>query len=228
MTALPKILLLAGARETTDAAGWLHAAPCQPHVLWAAGAEAVPLDMPVHKTAPAGTAAVLDATHAFDTRTRRLNRPEGSGYARVGRDPWRPGLGDQWTECDTLVDAVAALPRGARVFAATGRGSLPSLALHEGPVFLRQLTHHTKPTGVDNCTYVFGTAPFTEAGEVKLLQDLAIDVVLARNIGGTGSFPKLAAARTLGLPVILMRPPQRPEGPRLTSGKDVAHWVATL
>ncbi|WP_299297747.1 precorrin-6A/cobalt-precorrin-6A reductase [uncultured Tateyamaria sp.] len=228
MTARPNILLLAGAREATDAAAWLQAVPCTPRVLWAEGARVVPLGMPRCSTVPPDTDAVLDATHAFDIRTRQIAWPDGCAYARIGRDTWVAGRGDDWTHCDTLEAAIAALPRKARVFAATGRDSLPLLARHDGPVFLRQLTHHMEPTGVDNCSFVFGTAPFTESGEVKLMQDLDVDVVLARNIGGPGAFPKLAAARTLGLPVVLLNPPPTPAGPRLSNADDVAKWVATL
>ena len=149
-------------------------------------------------------------------------------YARVGRDPWIARPDDRWTEVDTMTDAIAALPRGARVFAATGRASLAALSHHDGPVFLRQLSRHVQPTGYPNCRYVFGEAPFDPIDEAAVLSDLKIDVVLARNIGGTGSFPKLEAARALGCPVVMLRQPALPTGAHLRTAGDVAQWVGAL
>ncbi|WP_299370007.1 precorrin-6A/cobalt-precorrin-6A reductase [uncultured Tateyamaria sp.] len=224
---MPLVVLLAGARETAAAASWLRAAGCRACALWAQGAVPVALDIPAVAAMPDDVAGVVDASHAFDTASRACVTGD-MPYARVGRDPWMPQPGDSWTEVDDIDAAVAALPSGARVFAATGRASLPSLAAHDGPVFLRQLTRHDQPTGFDTCTYVFGTAPFSVADEVALLQELKIHVVLARNIGGAGSFPKLAAARELGLPVVLVRPPALPQGPRLHNLEDVVGWVQSL
>lgn len=231
MTDGPLIAVLGGARETVRAVEWLARAGAQGVVIWEAGSE------PVQTAFDEGTfealtdaAAILDVSHAFDeaTRGKAMAQAPGLPYARLGRAPWRPTPEDHWTEVDTLNEAVAALPPGARVFAATGRGSLGALARHDGPVFLRQLTRHDLAMPLANGQFVFGTAPFSVAGEVALFQHLKIDVVLARNIGGAGSYPKLGAARELGLPAVLLRPPVMPAGRHLKSYADVADWVATL
>ncbi len=226
----PVIALLAGARESVAAARWLARTPAQGVAVWARGSDPVPLDVPACDAVPSDAVGLLDASHAFDGHTRRaaMAQAKGAAYACIGRDPWVATPGDLWTEVDTMEQAVSALPSGARVFAATGRASLPHLQTHDGAVFLRQLTRHNDPTAYPNCTFVFGTAPFDAEGEAQLLRDLRIDVVLARNIGGVGSFPKLAAARALGLPVVLLRPPQRPVGPALNSADAVAAWVESL
>lgn len=231
MTNRPLIAVLGGARETVRAVEWVARAGAQGVVIWEAGAE------PVQTEFAAGTfealtkaAAILDVSHAFDEVTRAKAKADAPGlpYARMGRAPWTPTPEDHWTEVDTLDEAVAALPSGARVFAATGRGSLGALARHNGAVFLRQLTQHDLAMPLANGQFVFGTAPFSVGGEVAVFQDLKIDVVLARNIGGAGSFPKLGAARKLGMPAVLLRPPPMPAGPHLASCTDVADWVATL
>lgn len=226
----PMILLLAGARETQQAATALKQSGMPCCAVWARGADKEALSVPVASDIPAQVVGILDATHAFDTDTRSSIVADlpGVAYARFGRDPWSAEAADAWTEVDGIDAAVAALPPGARVFAATGRGSLPALARHDGPVFLRQLSQHDAETGHDNCSYVFGSAPFDPEGEAALFKDLAIDVVLARNIGGQGSFPKLMAARMLGLPVVLLRPPTLPQGPHLRDADDVRAWVRSL
>jgi precorrin-6A/cobalt-precorrin-6A reductase len=196
-------------------------------VLWADESTPVPVDAEVVQKAPDNVRAILDVTHAFDTHTRRRWAKPGLPYARVARALWEPEPGDQWTTVDTIEDALAALPNGARVFAATGQGSGPVLAGHGAPVFLRQLSKHDLPPP-KNCTYVFGAGPFDVAGEVAVLRELNIDVVLARNVGGPDSYPKLAAARELGLPVVLLRPPPLPDGPVLMSPEDVREWAKGL
>jgi precorrin-6A/cobalt-precorrin-6A reductase len=210
---------------------WLDRAGARALVIWGAAADPLPVRCRVAELdAVAGADAILDVTHAFDTATRAAARHAAPSlpYGRLGRAPWVPMARDRWTEVDTLAQAIAALPSGARVFAATGRGSLAALAGHDGPVFLRQLTRHDLPMPLPRVRFVFGTAPFSVADEVALFRDLAIGVVLARNIGGAGSFPKLAAARQLGVPVVLLRPPAVPQGPQLASFDDVATWIGTL
>ncbi|WP_420011584.1 precorrin-6A/cobalt-precorrin-6A reductase [Tateyamaria sp.] len=225
------IAVLGGARETLRAVEWLTRAGANGVVIWGTGTDPVRTpfrDAPMVSLAE--TDAILDASHSFDEVTRAIAvaRAPAVPYAHVGRAPWVPGPGDLWTEVQTLTEAVAALPSGARVFAATGRGSLDVLAAHDGPVFLRQLARHDLPMPLPNGQFIFGNAPFAVADEVGLLTDLKIDVVLARNIGGAGSFPKLAAARELGLPAVVLRPPARPDGPHLASYEDVQHWVQSL
>lgn len=230
MTTGPLIAVLAGAREVHDAVRWLSQTKARARVVWGDEADPVPVDLPVLDVVPADAAGILDASHAFDTRTRgdAVRAAPSAKYARIARDPWVPAPGDHWDEVNTIEQAVAALPSGARVFAATGRASVSALACHRGAVYLRQLTQHAFPSGFANCTYVFGPAPFDAAGEAELLCDLKIDIVIARNVGGPDSFPKIEAARDLGLPVILLRAPHAPSGPRLRSGADVAAWVAGL
>lgn len=231
MTTRPVIAVLGGARETARALEWLCRAGAGGFLI---GDESLAVSLAEFKT---GTLkdlpradAILDASHAFDAASRNaaIAMAPDLPYARMGRAPWRPRARDNWTEVNSLQEAVAALPRAARVFAATGRGSLDALAAHDGPVFLRQLTRHDLPMPFAHGQFVFGTAPFSAADEVALFRRLEIDVVLARNIGGAGSFPKLAAARQLGLPVVLIRPPELPEGPSLASFDDIANWVASL
>jgi precorrin-6A/cobalt-precorrin-6A reductase len=230
MSPAPLIAVLAGTRAARAATEWVRDAGVEGCVIWAGEATPEPLSLPRHGAVPAEATGILDATHPFDTQTRTAACAAAprARYARIARALWTPQPQDKWQQLDEIEAAVAALPPGARVFAATGRASLPALARHDGPVFLRQLTPHDDPTGQPNCEYVFGSAPFTVAGEVALLQRLRIDLVLARNIGGSGSFPKLAAARELGLPVVLVRPPPAPDGPILGNAADVAQWIAGL
>ena len=52
-----------------------------------------------------------------------------------------------------------------------------------------------------------------------------IDVVVSKNSGGTGAYAKIAAARQLGLPVIMIDRPTIPARPEVTTTAEVMEWV---
>ncbi|MEO0864878.1 MAG: precorrin-6A/cobalt-precorrin-6A reductase [Pseudomonadota bacterium] len=211
---MTRVLVLGGAAETPGAVAGLRNAGFAPVVHWARRNDAP--DLPTCDSLRAGldgAVALVDVTHAFDTDTRMIAHrlTPTLPFLRLARAPWQATRGDRWTQVPDLPRAVAATPRGARVFAATGRDSAEVLAHHDGPVFLRQLRPH-KRAAPPNCTFVFGDGPFAVAEEVNIFRELRIDLVMARNIGGAGSFPKIEAARAMGLPVILLTEPPVPQG----------------
>ncbi len=56
-----------------------------------------------------------------------------------------------------------------------------------------------------NATYIVGRGPFAESDEQALLSQHRIETVVAKNSGGTATYGKIAAARTLGLTVIMLQ-----------------------
>ena len=60
--------------------------------------------------------------------------------------------------------------------------------------------------------WIEGRGPFSFDNELKLLQQEQIDIIVTKNSGGLSGKAKLLAARTLGLPVIVVRQPPRPLG----------------
>lgn len=227
---MARVLILGGAALTQTAAQLAQRAGHEVHIYWSrdpmgdASARCETI-----RSGLAAADAVVDATHPFDDAVPAIARALAPDlpWLRMARAPWTPTPADRWTTVPGLPAAVAALPAGARVFAASGRDSAETLAHHDGHVFLRQLHHHSDPAPT-GCTFVFGNGPFDQEGEQRLFADLAVDVVLARNVGGTGSFPKLAAARALGLPVILIAPPAPVAAPRVETGQDLLAWLAQL
>ena len=47
---------------------------------------------------------------------------------------------------------------------------------------------------------IFDRGPFDEQAETALLVDEKIDVIVSKNSGGAATYPKIAAARKLGIP----------------------------
>ena len=57
---------------------------------------------------------------------------------------------------------------------------------------------------VPNVIAIRDRAPFDEAAERALMERERVDVVVTKNSGGAATYPKIAAARALGLPVIVV------------------------
>ena len=68
--------------------------------------------------------------------------------------------------------------------------------------------------GFSRAEWIEGRGPFSFDNELKLLQQEQIDIIVTKNSGGLSGKAKLLAARTLGLPVIVVRQPPRPLGAR--------------
>ncbi|WP_299552751.1 precorrin-6A/cobalt-precorrin-6A reductase [uncultured Tateyamaria sp.] len=227
---MTRVLVLGGSAMTEPAVRALQAAGHDVQVYWSRAS--VVADLPRAATLRAGVRSadvVVDATHPFDEILPAMISRFSPALprVRVGRAAWTPGIEDHWQEVDDLAQAVATLPSGARVFAASGRDSAETLVHHDGPVFLRQLHRHDDPAP-DGCAYVFGNGPFDAAGETALFKELEIDVLLARNTGGSSGFPKIEAARTLGLPVILIAQPDTGNAPLVSDTDALLAWMDNL
>ncbi|MBY5932352.1 precorrin-6A/cobalt-precorrin-6A reductase [Tateyamaria omphalii] len=227
---MTRLLILGGSAMTEPALHALAGAGYDVSVYWSRD--------PMQTDAPCvrdlrdglrGADAIVDTTHPFDDAVRSIAARLAPDLPRVRlrRPGWAATAKDQWQHVATLADAVAVLPPNARVFAASGRDSAEVLTHHDGPVFLRQLHRHdgAAPSG---CTYVFGAGPFDVDDEIALFREMAIDVVLVRNIGGSGSFPKLAAARALGLPAVLIDPPDSGFDVQVDDCDALLAWVNAL
>src|SRR4029078_11762006 len=67
------------------------------------------------------------------------------------------------------------------------------------------------PLAVPHAIYIAARGPFSEAEDRALLKPHRIAVVAATNSGGSATYGKIAAARTLQLPVIMLARPALPE-----------------
>lgn len=156
---------------------------------------------------------LIDATHPFAERISAnaalAARQTGLPLLTFGREPWRPVTGDAWTEVADLAAAAAALPEHpARVFLTVGRQSLaPFAAKPQHHYVIRVIDAPDIPTALTDTLIVVGRGPFTEGAEIELIHKHRIDLLVTKNSGGEAASAKLAAARALKLPVILVRQP---------------------
>lgn len=176
--------------------------------------------------------AVIDASHGFDAKMSVVGsqaaRAVGVPILRFLRPVWSVEGKPRWQAAADVAAAMAQIKPGARVFSAAGWGSLTESAAFPGArLFLRQTTPHERGVPYDFVELVFGEAPFTVESETALFKELRIDALIARNLGGQASYPKLAAAEALGLEVILISPPARPANVEVVTDVDAAlAWIA--
>ena len=175
---------------------------------------------------------VVDATHPF---AAQISRHAAAACAQSGRPllmlvrpPWERAPGDCWIEVDTVAAAAAALPDTARrAFLTVGRQELAAFAALEGHWFLvRVIEPPANGLPLRDYALVAGRGPFTVEGETRLMRDHRVDVVVSKNSGGAATYAKIAAARGLGLPVVMVRRPSLPEAERVADVAGAMAWIA--
>jgi precorrin-6A/cobalt-precorrin-6A reductase len=180
-----------------------------------------------------GIGLVVDATHPFAARISR-NAARACNLAKLprlllARPAWAPQAGDTWVPVPDTEAAAAALPDlGRRVFLAIGRQELAAFAGLTGLWFLVRLVEEPEtPPPLADYHLVLGRGPFAIEREIDLLREHGIDVVVSKNSGGQGAAAKIAAARALKLPVVMIQRPPAPESETAESVEAALAWIDT-
>lgn len=175
---------------------------------------------------------VVDATHPFAAQMS-ANAVDACAEAKVPlialtRAPWQAQAGDDWTHVPDIAGAVAALNRpAARVMLAVGRMHLAEFAPNPQHFYLLRLVDPPKDTlPFPDFHTIVDRGPFTEAGDLALMQEHRIDLVVSKNAGGSGASAKISAARKLGLPVIMIDRPALPQRREAHDVDQVLGWIA--
>jgi precorrin-6A/cobalt-precorrin-6A reductase len=178
-----------------------------------------------------GIQAVVDATHPFAERITasavQATAAAGVPLLVLRRPGWTPGAGDDWHWASSLQEAAALLPGlGRRVFLTTGRQGLPAFAGLDDLWFLIRTVDPPEPPLPYGFHLLLDRGPYTLDGELSLMRDHRVDVLVTKDSGGTMTMAKLAAARDLGLPVVVVRRPPLPEVPSVETVEDTLAWLA--
>jgi len=175
--------------------------------------------------------ALIDATHPFASRISAnavaAARTTGVPFVMLRRPPWTAVAGDRWIEVTDIRAALRELGQAPRrVFVALGRNELaPVLDAPWHQYLIRSVDPVDPPLALPHARYLTGRGPFAEADERALMTTHAIEVVIAKNSGGTASYGKIAAARSLGLGVIMLRRPPEPDAPAVATTEDAVAWL---
>lgn len=176
--------------------------------------------------------AVVDATHPFAAimshNTARACAGTGVPLLALRREPWARQDGDRWIEVPSMEAAAGALGQvSRRIFLTIGRLELQSFAAAPQHVYL---VRTIEPVGdvlpVPNVITIRDRGPFSEAAERLLMERERIDVLVTKNSGGNATYPKIAAARALGLPVVIVSRPEKPQGVEEVATAEAAlEWL---
>ena len=175
--------------------------------------------------------ALIDATHPYasviSASAVAAARRSGVPSIALRRPPWLAVAGDRWVVVSDVGEAVRAIgqtPR--RVFVALGRNELAPF--HDAPqhyYLIRSVDPVEPPLPLPHVGYVTGRGPFSEADDHALMTEHRIDVVVAKNSGGTATYGKITAARALGIDVIMLRRPPPPDAAAVETIEDAIAWL---
>ncbi|QFT62948.1 cobalt-precorrin-6A reductase [Roseivivax sp. THAF30] len=240
----PNLLILAGTTEATAFARHAAELGLEGTVSFA-GRVARPLRQPLPQRVGGfggaeGLAAYLeehqvthliDATHPFAEQMSRnaVIAAERAGVPLVAltRPPWTPEAGDDWVRVPDIAGAVAALDRpAARVMLAVGRMHLAEFAPNPQHFYLLRLVDPPAvPPPFPDHHVIVDRGPFEAEADRALMEAQGIELVVSKNAGGTGAYAKITAARSLGLPVVMIDRPALPARREVHDIEEALAWV---
>jgi precorrin-6A/cobalt-precorrin-6A reductase len=174
--------------------------------------------------------AIVDATHPFAERIG-ANAAEAAlatntPLLRLARPGWAERPGDVWHWADDLAHAARLLPDlGDRVFLTSGRQGLAAFAGLDDLWFLIRCVDPPEPPLPRRHELLLDRGPYEPAKERALMLRHDVDVLVTKDSGGTMTAAKLTAARELGLPVVVVRRPRRPETASVSTVSDALDWL---
>jgi precorrin-6A/cobalt-precorrin-6A reductase len=239
-----KVLLLGGTGDARALAGVLVASGCE--VVSSLAGRTADARLPVGEVRSGGFGgaaglvrwlqanpvdAVVDATHPF-AATMTLHavtaaREVGVPLLILRRPGWTAAAGDTWHWVDSPAEAAGLLPSlGSRAFLTIGRQGLQAFAT-TGLWTLARCVDPPQPRP-SWCTLILARGPYDVDGELKLMREYQIDVLVTKDSGGPATSAKLEAARQLHLPVVIIRRPPLPAGVDVVDSVDqAAKWLAS-
>ncbi|MDB5394722.1 MAG: cobalt-precorrin-6A reductase [Rhodospirillales bacterium] len=174
---------------------------------------------------------VVDATHPFAAQMSahaaqvccELNLP----LALFTRAAWRYVSGDRWLPVADMIAAANALGHAPRrVFLTVGGLQLAAFADAPQHYYLvRTIDPPDAVAALPDHRLILARGPFAVDDEIALMRDEGIDVLVTKNSGGKATAAKLAAARTLGIEVIMVERPKSGDVLAFEKLDAVMKWI---
>lgn len=181
-----------------------------------------------------GFNAVIDATHPFAARMTG-NAVEACAAAgvprlRLDRPAWARSSDDDWYPVADLAAAATALPQlGRRALLTIGSQELRAFRNVRDVRFWARMIEPALPEDLPaDCTVLTGRGPFDQASEEALMRRYGIDILVTKNSGGDAAAAKLAAARSLNIPVVMVARPPVPPGETVQDVAAAVTWLRQM
>jgi precorrin-6A/cobalt-precorrin-6A reductase len=169
---------------------------------------------------------VVDATHPFaaqiSAHAHDACAAKGIPYVRLERPAWHRQTSDRWQSVTSVAAAAAALGPGETVLVTVGRQELAPFAARTDFTVIARMIEPPEIEVPAHMEILLARPPFSEADERTLFGDRSITVLVCKNSGGEATMAKLAAARTLQVPVLMV---ERPAKPPARTAQDAAGMV---
>jgi precorrin-6A/cobalt-precorrin-6A reductase len=175
--------------------------------------------------------ALIDATHPYanviSENAAAAARKAAVPFVALRRPPWSAVWGDRWIEVGDARAAVDAIGKeGRNVFVTIGRNELaPFASAPQHRYLIRSVDPVDPPLPLPHVTYITARGPFSEASDRALMTEHNVDVVVSKNSGGRAAYGKVAAARALGIEVIMLRRPPDPDALSVNTVEDALNWL---
>lgn len=178
---------------------------------------------------------VVDATHPFAAKmtatAARVTAELGIPFVVLRRPGWVQQPGDDWRWVGSMAEAAQRLSgsgagrlSGGRVFLTIGREELHEFAHLPHWFLIRSVDPPTGPMPA-RAHVILDRGPFTVDSEIALMREHQIDVLVTKDSGGEMTAAKLAAARVLTVPVVIVRRPPLPDVACVDSVHGVLTWL---
>ena len=157
---------------------------------------------------------LINATHPFaDTISENAlaaHRLSGVPLLRLLRPAWQKQPNDTWIAAAS-VERAAGICRwlGERVLLSVGSQEVSAFAnLPRAHFFVRMVDPPAAPLPLMSAEAIVAKGPFALVDERRLLLERQIDLIVTKNSGGDATFAKIAAARELSIPVVMIDRPE--------------------
>ena len=175
--------------------------------------------------------ATIDATHPFAAQMSRhaaiACRDLGIPLAAFTRPPWHRQDGDLWTSAGNIAAAVQALSATPRTvfltIGALGLAAFAAAAWHR--YIVRTIDPPDAIGALPRHRPILARGPFSVEGEIALMREEQVEVLVTKNSGGSATGAKLTAARILGIRVVIVERPEPEAVPMFETVEDTEAWI---
>jgi precorrin-6A/cobalt-precorrin-6A reductase len=155
---------------------------------------------------------LVDATHPYagliSINAVAASQQAGVPLVRLMRSPWDEPDDAPWQHYPDTAAAAKALPANAKVLLTTGHAGLVDFLTRDDCDFIVRLIEPPELALPRHARLLIDRPPYTLDGELGLIKRHDVTHIVTKNSGGNQTSAKLAAARQLGIAVVMIARPQ--------------------